>query len=650
MATERDALESRTNEAGVARFDEELLEGIAELSQQGYARLDLEGRVQRVSDRMLAIVGRDPGHRTRVLGRHASHFLAPLAQPQAHGDALALAAERPLALEWDLSRADGEVARVLCHGHPLRDARGTPVGIAVLVQDVTLQRWRERELADQNRLLALLREHLPLVIFELDAQLVFRRSAGAGLQRLGLAAGDVVGLRLHDTFPDQLEAVREAIRIGVPSSVEVNGEGPDGPWAFLLHVLPDGKGGCFAVALDTTERTQALAEAAELEARLLQAQRLDSLGNLAGGIAHDFNNLVGVILVLAENALGDVPEDTALGGDLREIVRAARKGREQVRRLLTFSRRVEPRREQADLGALLGETVTMLGRTLPKNVRIELQTSKNLGLVPVDPAQLDQVVVNLVANARDAMPEGGRIAIETRAVTLEVGLGPEGVPPGDYALLRVGDTGEGMPQEVLERAFEPFYTTKPMGSGTGLGLSTVFGIARAHGGYVQCRSEVGVGTTIDLLLPVEENSGLFPSLTVRSPEAELPGTVLVADDERLFVTSVARYLERRGVKVLKAFGGAEAIEAVEEHAGEIDAVILDVGMPDMTGPTCLARMRVREPGLPALLVTGYTQREEELRELAPVLPKPFTFPELERELRQLGRVPTSPGSYRAVAP
>jgi len=357
------------------------------------------------------------------------------------------------------------------------------------------------------------------------------------------------------------------------------------------------------------------------QAQLLQAQRLESLGQLAGGVAHDFNNLLGVILNYASFASEELEEagesDWAARGesaraDLGQISRAGERAAGLTRQLLAFARREVMRPQVLDLDTAITAVEGMLRRTLGEHV--ELVTSLAGGLHPVlaDPGQLEQVLVNLAVNARDAMPGGGTLTIDTANITVDAEsiAGGSKSRQGQNVRLRVSDTGTGMPPEIIERVFGPFFTTKEEGAGTGLGLPTVYGIVTQADGHIRIHSEPGIGTTFTIMLPVTTEAPAPPAPEVpevpsqRTPKGE---TVLVVEDEAALREVTRRILTRNGYQVISAASGPEAIAIAAGHPGEIHLLVTDVVMPRMLGKEVAEKMRAVKPGIEVLYMSGYAR-------------------------------------------
>jgi PAS domain S-box-containing protein len=394
------------------------------------------------------------------------------------------------------------------------------------------------------------------------------------------------------------------------------------------------------------ERLKAQAERDRLERQLHQSQRLESLGQLAGGVAHDFNNLLTVISNYAAFVSEEVAKEArevawqAVREDVEQIERAAERAAGLTRQLLAFARRdvVQPR--ALNLNDLVGGVEQVLIRTLGEHM--ELKTDLASGLYPVlaDPGQIEQVLVNLAVNARDAMPAGGKLAIQTANTEVDAAHAASGVGPaaGPYASVRVCDTGTGMTKDVIDRAFEPFFSTKPKGGGSGLGLATVYGIIAQADGYVQIDSEPGVGTTITILLPATNQP---VQATPRQRPAPQGGgeTVLVVEDESTTREVTRRILARNGYQVITATNGREAIEVATSHPGGIDIVLTDVVMPQMLGKEAADRIRALRPAVKVLFMSGYTQgildNQGVLETGIHLIEKPFTEASLLAKLRQV---------------
>ncbi|MFZ5867625.1 MAG: PAS domain S-box protein [Thermodesulfobacteriota bacterium] len=355
--------------------------------------------------------------------------------------------------------------------------------------------------------------------------------------------------------------------------------------------------------------TRDITRVVQLERQLLQAQKMEAVGNLAGGIAHDFNNLLTIVLGYAELLIVDKTLPSHALGDLQRIAQAARNGADLVKRLLTFSRKAETNPRPLNLNHQIEQIRNLLSRTIPKMIEIDLSLADELPTIDADPTQIDQIVMNLAVNAADAMPEGGKLAIATAAVDLDAEYYKTHfkVRPGRYVLLTVSDTGYGIDKFALEHIFEPFYTTKEPGKGTGLGLAMVYGIVKQHGGYITCYSEPAIGTTFKIYLPVIEEVGPGPEELLEQA-APLGGTetILLVDDEESIRQLGEKLLSRSGYKVLTAGSGHEALELYRTQREEISLVLLDLIMPGMGGKRCLEELLGIDPELKVLVASGYS--------------------------------------------
>jgi two-component system, cell cycle sensor histidine kinase and response regulator CckA len=387
----------------------------------------------------------------------------------------------------------------------------------------------------------------------------------------------------------------------------------------------------FAVARDITQERN-------LEFQLRESQKMDAVGQLAGGLAHDFNNLMLAVLANAEFAREELNEDTPLGEYLAQISDAASRATVLTKQLLAFSRREAIRRVAIDANELTRTLMQLLRRLIPANVEIDFIPGAHVPKLDCDPNQLEQVLINLCINARDAMPHGGRITIETDAAVLDDRF-RESHPwakPGRYGLLTITDSGIGMVKDVCDRIFEPFFTTKGPGKGTGLGLATVYAIVKQHGGLVHVQSEPGHGSSFKLYIPVaaeraSDSAGQRDSGLARGEE-----TILVAEDEPLVRQVVTQILERAGYRVMGARNGKEAIDLLKDNLLEVRLVLLDVMMPEMSGPEAYYQIRQLLPELPVLFSSGYSN-DARFGHSVPrdcvLIEKPYRSEELLRAVR-----------------
>jgi PAS domain S-box-containing protein len=346
-----------------------------------------------------------------------------------------------------------------------------------------------------------------------------------------------------------------------------------------------------------------------VEDQLRQAQKMEAVGRLAGGIAHDFNNLLTAITGYTDLLLMDLPKGELAHREVLEIRKAGDRAASLTRQLLAFSRRQVLQPKVLDLNQVVTDMEKMLRRLIGENIELVTSLADDLGHVKADPGQIEQVIVNLTVNARDAMPNGGRLILETSKMEIDESYASrhDPVQPGSYVILAVTDTGVGMDESTMSRLFEPFFTTKEVGKGTGLGLATVYGIVKQSGGYIWAYSEVGHGTTFKVLLPGEEE---VAELAEKEVAYLYPSggeeTVLVVEDEKLVRDLVREILSQHGYDVLEASRGAEALEVSGRHKGPIHLLISDVVMPGMTGPELARRLTALRPEMGVLFMSGYT--------------------------------------------
>ena len=410
---------------------------------------------------------------------------------------------------------------------------------------------------------------------------------------------------------------------GVRSGISVTIPGETTPWGVLgihstsaAHFTRDDVSFVQAMAnLVGAKLRESNARAAqhEAEARLALWQKMEAIGTLAGGIAHDFNNLLTAILSYADLALDALPEGSPVRADLEQIVGATQRAGELTSQILAFGRKQVLRPRNTDLNLVVESTLRLLRRTLGEQVELDFVPGAALGHTFVDPTQMEQVILNLCVNARDAMPDGGRISIETQNVVIngEYVRAHPWAKPGRYVMLTVADTGVGMSREIVDRIFEPFFTTKELGRGTGLGLASVHGIVHQHGGMIQVYSEVGRGTLFKVYLPITSRAAHATERRPAGPRLRGSETILVAEDDPHVQRVVIRILQSAGYETVAAPDG-EALEIFRAAAPSIDLVILDAVMPRVGGRQALREMRAIRPDLRFLLVSGYSDLTEEL--------------------------------------
>jgi PAS domain S-box-containing protein len=399
-----------------------------------------------------------------------------------------------------------------------------------------------------------------------------------------------------------------------------------------------------------------LTDRLHLEAQLLQAQKMDAIGRLAGGVAHDFNNLLTIITSYSELALDSVVSGSPTQTRLQEILSAAHRAAELTRQLLAFSRQQPQALRVAEVNPVIGGIVKTLHRLIGEDIELIFVPGEELGRIRLDPVQIEQILMNLASNSRDAMPQGGQLTIQTSDVQLEeqyVDRKNAIIPLGRYAVLTVTDTGAGIPADHLSHVFEPFYTTKPSGKGTGLGLATVYGIVKQNHGFVWVYSEPGMGTTFKIYLPCVANQPVTPEIPQITCEPVLRGneTVLLVEDEEALRRAAAEFLSLRGYTVLEARDGLDALSVTKNHGSTIHLAVTDVVMPHMSGGQLANELDTLRPETRVLFVSGYAGQTVLDHKVVNVennfLQKPFTLTQLAHKVRAVldhkpNPVPTHP--------
>jgi len=508
------------------------------------------------------------------------------------------------------------------------------------------KRSEERVRESEARLRVLV-EQLPAVLWTVDRNLRFTSALGAGFTRLKIKPDALLGTSLLDYFEtsDQtflpIAAHRRAVA-GEPMTFHV--EWKSGSYACHVEPLRDSDGqvsGAICMSLDITDRKQ-------LEEQLRQAQKMEAVGRLAGGIAHDFNNLLMVIQGYSDLLVERLPGADPLRRNAEQIQMASQRASSLTRQLLAFSRKQMLAPKILNVQSVVAEMEKILRRLIGEDIQLETSSSADLGLVRADRSQIEQVILNLAVNARDAMPQGGRLTIETANVELDSSYShpPAVLSPGRYVMLAVTDNGCGMDAETQAHVFEPFFTTKEKGKGTGLGLATVYGVVKQSGGYVWVYSEPGRGTSFKIYLPRIEETAV-PAGRDGKSETQIPQcgseTILLVEDEKGVRELAREYLASSGYTVIEAEDGHTALELAAMHVGQIHLLLTDVVMPGISGRELAERVSQIRPGIKIIYMSGYTDQAVVhhgiLQNDAVLLQKPFTLMTLAGKLRELLAVP-----------
>jgi PAS domain S-box-containing protein len=525
---------------------------------------------------------------------------------------------------------------------PIYDDRGEISGAVLVFRNVTERREAAEALRRSEARFKAFMDHSPALAFVKDAASRYVYANRRWEAQFPEPRSDWAGKSDLDFFPPETAACflasdRRVLESGGPVEAHEAGAAPTGEtrhWLTFKFPLPDSPGPVIGgLALDVTEKVR-------LEEQLRQAQKMEAIGQLAGGVAHDFNNLLTVINGYSQMLAEGLGPDSAWRAVAEEVLRAGERAADLTRQLLAFSRKQMLRPQPLDLNAVLANGERLLRRLLPESVQLVTRLAPGLPRVLVDPGQVEQVMLNLAVNARDAMPGGGRLTISTDVVRLDAdrARAHPGLAAGPHVRLAVADTGQGMDAATRARVFEPFFTTKEVGQGTGLGLATVYGIVKQSGGWVGVESERGRGTTFVILLPSAEDGGTAEPLPAR--DSSLPGgteTLLLVEDDEAVRGLGAMALRQAGYAVLEARHGVAALELLSGYGGPLDLVVTDLVMPQMSGQSLVGLLQRERPGVRVLFVSGYSAAS--VADLPGVvmsfLQKPFTPASLTAAVREV---------------
>ena len=608
----------------------------------GILRSTLDGRVLECNEAFARMLGYDSSSElaavnARTLYRQASHREQILARLR----------EQKYITQEEICfrRKDGGPVWILTNLNLVEaeDEAGEPTIIGTSF-DITERKESREALRESQKRFTAFMQHLPGVAFMKNrlGQYVFYNEAAQGL--FDLNPDDFLGKTDHEVWPGEYaerfvasdaEVIRDRKLVetveAIPHQHAVH------HWLiYRFPILNENDEVQFigGVGIDITERR-------ELEEQLRQSQKMEAIGRLAGGVAHDFNNLLTVISGYGDMIMRSLPADDALHGSIEEVLKAASRATSLTNQLLAFSRRQVSQPKVLDLNALVANMDRMLRRVIGEHIELETVLTPGLGSVKADTGQLEQVIMNLAVNARDAMPEGGQLMIRTSNEDVARSSRPHtDVRPGSYVRLTVADSGKGMDTEVMVHLFEPFYTSKSTGKGTGLGLSTVYGIIKQSGGEIVVESEPGRGATFHIYLPRVAGAAETAN-AAGSRHGVLTGTetILLVEDEPGVRQLVREMLHRLGYTILEAGCGAEALRTFDQHQGSIDLLLTDVIMPQMSGRDLAERLRLVRPSLKVLYISGYTDdmlaHHGMLDANVYLLPKPFAPNELARKLREV---------------
>ena len=559
--------------------------------------------------------------------------------------------------EW-IDYPDGRRVLLETVKAPFYDEAGEPAGIIGISRDITARRSAEHDLRQREEWLRAIIDNFPFPVWlkDTEGRVLAANAALSSLHGFGSPA-ELIGRTNHELFSreqadayhaDDLAVMERCEQVTLEEKLE-QADGTHWYETFKTPILGSAGAvtGTAGFTRDITGRRRADEERQRLQAEMLQTQKYESLGVLAGGIAHDFNNLLTGILGNADIVLSDIATDSAMRPRLEAIIAAAQRAAGLANQMLAFSGKAAFAKQPTDLGRIIEEMSTLFEASVPPGTNIRYAIARGLPPIEADPAQIAQVVVNLVTNACDALDTGERtISIRTgtarrsREELVRRAPGQPELPEGNYVHLEVEDSGSGVAPEVADRVFEPFVTTKP--GGRGMGLAAVLGIVNGHGGVIQMETEPGRGTCFRILFPVSapvvpEESEPEPEPAGVETEWTGSGTILLVDDEEIIVAVGQIILERAGFRVLTAGDGREAVEQFKRHADEIGCVVLDLTMPRMDGRQAFHEIRAIKPDVPVIICSGYTHNEIEKRFAGDMPPgfvqKPYQVSDLMAQIR-----------------
>jgi len=519
-------------------------------------------------------------------------------------------------------------------------------------RDVTQRVQMEASLRENEERYRSLVENSAMGIFIVDDNYTFEFVNQRLCQILGYTSSEITGHKFMEFLaPESVELVQDRYqrrqkREAVPMNYEfevIRKDGERRQVEIYSNVVKDsdGKNHTIAQILDITERVKAETARDSLESQLHQAQKMEAIGRLAGGIAHDFNNILTIILGYSQMALMNLQPDQKFYSQFQKINDAARRSANMIGKMLAFSRQQNAEPQRLNLNTHLESTKGLLEKIVREDIRMSFIPGARLHDIYLDPTQFDQIIMNLVVNARDAMPKGGTLIIETANFTCdsEYSLKHHGFQPGNYVMISVSDTGCGMDKETLEHIFEPFFTTKGEGEGTGLGLATVYGIIKQNNGFINVYSEPGKGATFKIYFPVYEGQDEKPYQAEDLENIMGQETILLAEDDTDVRTFTRNALQQLGYQVIDFGEPIEALEYFKKHSDEIDLLFTDLVMPGMNGQELHRQIEQIKPGIKVLFTSGYTSNiiavQGIIKRGINFLQKPFAPSVLGKKIRQI---------------
>jgi len=601
--------------------------------------LDKDGTVTFCNDYLLKVTG---WRREEVIGSNwFSRFLPDNPQAKALFLETVENGNIPRHQENPILTRNGKLREIVWNNTMLRGTAGNFIGMASIGRDETERNRAEHALRDSEQRFRSFMQHSPIAGWIVDADGRFYYVSPGFERMFNQNADNLTGRTINDVYLPEVAAqymanndiVLREQRVLEAAEAAARPDGSMGEFMVVKFPMdgPEGKVLVGGIALDVTERKQ-------LEQQFLRAQRMESIGTLAGGIAHDLNNSLGPILMSLDVLRMKFPDPDSR--ELLDLIQSsAQRSADMVRQVLSFGRGIEGRKMAVQVKHLLREIEKIVNDTFLKNIQVRADFPRDLCTVVGDPTQLHQVLLNLCVNARDAMPQGGLLSISAENLTLDAqyaALNPE-AKPGRYVLIRVEDSGTGIPPEILEKIFDPFFTTKEVGKGTGLGLYTSLGIVKSHGGFVRVSSEVNQGTRFQVYIPADAAEVAEAASTETTLPRGAGETVLVVDDERIVREITRQTLETFGYRVVLACDGAEAVGKIASDGKNISVVVTDIAMPVMDGAAMIQVLRRFNPRLPVIVTSGQASKEQLAKigglEEKHVLAKPYTAEELLKTLK-----------------
>ncbi|MDY6851716.1 MAG: PAS domain S-box protein, partial [Thermodesulfobacteriota bacterium] len=627
------------------RESEKKYRTILETIEEGYYEIDLAGNFTFFNEPMRQIMGYP---HDELLGMNNRTYATPETAKKMYRifNNVYTTGRPAKILDYEIIAKDGTIKVMELSVSLRRDRAGEPIGFRGVARDMTERKLAEEALRES--------ESKFKTLFDLCPQPITVTEVSSGrfldinhrfCEIFGYEREEILGLTSTETGLYSLESregfVHELKTSGEVKGLEMDFMVKDGSilhtLMFARLILISAEPFILTMIFDITDQKR-------LEAQFQHAQKMEAVGTLASGISHDFNNILQAISGYIQLLLGKGNQDQENMQYLSAMDLAAGRASDLVQRLLTFSRKVKPELKPMDLTQAVEHTVTMLKRTIPRMISIEMKLADGLKLINGDSSQLEQAIMNLGTNARDAMPEGGELVIETRNVILDETYCRDylDVDPGEYVSLKVSDTGRGMDEETVKHIFEPFFTTKGVGKGTGLGLSSVYGIVKGHAGHMTCRSEPGQGTVFDIYFPAMQLKKVLGGLSDEGLVDVVAGgdeTILLVDDEKAILEIARDILESHGYSTILAGSGEQALDIYREEGARIDLVVLDLGMPGMGGRKCLKRLIEINPGVRAIIASGYFADGQENEILAygakGFIGKPYRLEYLLQKVRQV---------------